>query len=207
MANTVAHAEPRKRPTQARSRAAVSAMLEAAARIIETRGWAALTTNHVAERSGFSIGSLYQYFPSKEVLLAELLRRERALLMHDIRQASESKVDLALALEQCIVAGLRHQFGRPVLALALEYVQSSLPMQEEDDVLRQTLCGQMAAMLARHGVLAPETAAADMVALCRGMIDAAARRGETDTAALLPRLRRAVHGYLGASRTEAARAG
>lgn len=207
MANTAAHAEPRKRPTQARSRAAVAAMLEAAARIIETGGRAALTTNHVAERSGFSIGSLYQYFPSKEALLAELLRRERAMLMHDVRQASESTAGLALALEQCIVAALRHQFGRPALALALESMPSSLPMQEEDDVLRQALCGHMAALLARHGVHAPETAAADMVALCRGMIDAAALRGETDAAVLLPRLRRAVHGYLHASRTDAVDAG
>ena len=51
-----AHAEPRKRPSQARSIAAVAAMVEAAARIVEARGWAALTTNHVAERAGFSIG-------------------------------------------------------------------------------------------------------------------------------------------------------
>lgn len=75
MAKTAAHAEPRKRPSQARSAATVAAMLEAAARIIEARGWAALTTNHVAELSGASIGSLYQSFPSKEALLAELVRR------------------------------------------------------------------------------------------------------------------------------------
>lgn len=191
-----AHAEPRKRPSQARSIAAVAAMVEAAARIIETRGWGALTTNHVAERAGFSIGSLYQYFPSKEALLAELLRRERAQLLQDVRHATASEADLALAIEQCVVAGLRHQFGRPALALALEYVPASLAMHQEDDGLRLALCQQLSSVLARHGVADSATVAADMVALCRGMIDAAARRGETDTAALLPRLLGAVRSSL-----------
>ncbi|OBV40983.1 TetR/AcrR family transcriptional regulator [Janthinobacterium psychrotolerans] len=190
------HAEPRKRPSQARSIAAVAAMVEAAARIIETRGWAALTTNHVAERAGFSIGSLYQYFPSKEALLAELLRRERAQLLREVRQATETAASLAPAIEQCIAAGLRHQFGRPALALALEYVPASLAMHQEDTVLRQALDRQLAAVLARHGVAGSATLAADLVALCRGMIDAAALRGETDAAALLPRLLRAVRAVL-----------
>jgi AcrR family transcriptional regulator len=199
MANTAAHAEPRKRPTQARSRAAVAAMLEAAARIIETRGCAALTTNHVAERSGFSIGSLYQYFPSKEALLAELLRRERAMLLRDVGQAIAVEGELPLAIEKCIIAGLAHQFGRPALALALEHAPSSPSQQHEDEALRQALSGQLARLLARHGVADPDIAAADMIALCRGIIDAAALRGETDMVSLARRLRGAAHGYLDAA--------
>lgn len=104
MAKTAAHAEPRKRPSQARSVAAVAAMVETAARIIEVRGWAALTTNHVAELSGVSIGSLYQYFPSKEALLAELVRRERAMLLHDVGQAMALEGELPFAIEQGVMA-------------------------------------------------------------------------------------------------------
>ncbi|RIL00022.1 MAG: TetR/AcrR family transcriptional regulator [Proteobacteria bacterium] len=63
---------PRKRPAQARSRETVRAVLEAAARIFEERGAAAATTDAIARRAGVSIGSLYQYWPSKEALLAEL---------------------------------------------------------------------------------------------------------------------------------------
>lgn len=65
-------AKPRKRPLQERSRETVRVILEAAARIFEERGIAAATTDAIAERAGVSVGSLYQYFPNKESLLATL---------------------------------------------------------------------------------------------------------------------------------------
>lgn len=49
---------PRKRPRQQRSRATVDTVLEAAAQVFEREGMAA-TTNRIAERAGFSIGTLY----------------------------------------------------------------------------------------------------------------------------------------------------
>lgn len=63
----------RKNPRQQRSRQTVAAAIEAAEQLIAERGWQRLTTNHVAERAGISIGSLYQYFDSKEDLLAALI--------------------------------------------------------------------------------------------------------------------------------------
>ncbi|MFZ5442951.1 MAG: TetR/AcrR family transcriptional regulator [Myxococcota bacterium] len=63
---------PRKLPTQARARATVDAILRATAHILRTQGWDACNTNAVAKRAGVSIGSLYQYFPSKEALVAAL---------------------------------------------------------------------------------------------------------------------------------------
>lgn len=65
----------RKAPTQARAVATVDALLLATAELIETRGYAQLTTNHIAQRAGVSIGSLYQYFPSKEALCHALAER------------------------------------------------------------------------------------------------------------------------------------
>lgn len=67
-------ASPRKPPRQERSRETVRAILEAAARIFEERGVEAATTDRIAERAGVSIGSLYQYFPGKEAILATLAR-------------------------------------------------------------------------------------------------------------------------------------
>ncbi len=55
----------RKQPSQARSKATVDAIVEAAARILGDQGWAGFTTNKVAEAAGVSIGSYYQYFPDK----------------------------------------------------------------------------------------------------------------------------------------------
>ncbi len=64
---------PRKEPQQRRSRVTYDAILEAAAQILIERGYAATTTNHIARRAGISIGSLYQYFPSKEAIAVYLV--------------------------------------------------------------------------------------------------------------------------------------
>ncbi len=65
--------DPRKKPIQGRSRETVRAILEAAARILATDGPDALTTNHVAKVAGVSIGSLYQYFPDRDAVVAALI--------------------------------------------------------------------------------------------------------------------------------------
>jgi AcrR family transcriptional regulator len=69
---------PRKLPQQARSEATVEAILQAAAQVFERHGYAAGTTNRIAARAGVSIGSLYQYFPSKDSILLALARRHLA---------------------------------------------------------------------------------------------------------------------------------
>jgi AcrR family transcriptional regulator len=64
---------PRKQPVQDRARDTVEILLRAAAQVFAARGYAATTTNKVAERAGVSIGSLYQYFPNKDALLVALI--------------------------------------------------------------------------------------------------------------------------------------
>lgn len=61
----------RKSPRQARARSTVQALVTAAAQILEREGLERLSTTAVAERAGFSIGTLYQYFANRdEILLA-----------------------------------------------------------------------------------------------------------------------------------------
>ena len=66
---------PRKEPKQERSRFMVNSILDATARVLVEDGFSGVTTNVVAQRAGVSIGSLYQYFPSREALVAGVGRR------------------------------------------------------------------------------------------------------------------------------------
>jgi AcrR family transcriptional regulator len=80
---------PRKKPSQARARRTFDLILEASAQILASHGEEALTTNHIAERAGFSIGTLYQYFPNRDSILDALIERER--------ESSERRIRAALA--------------------------------------------------------------------------------------------------------------
>lgn len=81
-----ARLEPRKPPVQHRSRATVEFVLAAAAQVFEEHGYAGGTTNRIADRAGVSIGTLYQYFPSKEAIAVALLERHIAETTRQIRE-------------------------------------------------------------------------------------------------------------------------
>ncbi|MGR6917698.1 TetR/AcrR family transcriptional regulator [[Actinomadura] parvosata] len=64
---------PRKQPRQVRAELTRRRILEAAAQVFAEYGYAAGTTNRIAEHAGVSIGSLYQYYPNKDAILLELM--------------------------------------------------------------------------------------------------------------------------------------
>jgi AcrR family transcriptional regulator len=66
---------PRKLPSQARSRATFDAIVDACTWLLPRLGYAGTTTNHVAERAGVSIASLYEYFPGKDAIVAQVAER------------------------------------------------------------------------------------------------------------------------------------
>lgn len=116
---------PRKRPRQARSKLLVDSLLEATARILRADGWDALTTNRVAREAGVSVGSLYQYFPNKEALVAGLLEcwSEEVLAW-----AADLFLDVATA---------------PVDAAIARMVRASLELGREDAILHRVLLAQL----------------------------------------------------------------
>ena len=93
----------RKMPTQARAQATVETIFEATARIVGNEGEAALTTNRIASEAGFSIGTLYQYFPSKEAVVLAMVQRRRDRIQEDIQRL----LDRALASGQPVRAAVR----------------------------------------------------------------------------------------------------
>ena len=83
----------RKQPKQARSEALVAAILEAAVQVLAKEGAARFTTVRVAEKAGVSVGSLYQYFPSKDAIAVELLRRVRRAHLPHSRHDEKQRQD------------------------------------------------------------------------------------------------------------------
>jgi AcrR family transcriptional regulator len=83
----------RKKPSQARSREMVDALLAATAQTIAERGVADTTTNHIARRAHVSVGSLYQYFASKEALLDALINKMQADLTRAVDAQLKSLLD------------------------------------------------------------------------------------------------------------------
>jgi len=101
---------PRKTPRQERSRSTVEALLEATTDILIRQGYAKLTTNRIAERAGVNIASLYQYFPGKEAIVAELRRRhgadQRAVLRQVLADRAPGQLESTIrALVSAGVAG------------------------------------------------------------------------------------------------------
>src|SRR5690606_15486071 len=77
--------KPRKAAIQQRSRATVDALVEATARILVREGFDKASTNRIAEVAGVSVGSLYQYFPGKEALVAAVIERHQQEIMQTVR--------------------------------------------------------------------------------------------------------------------------
>lgn len=81
--------EPRKEPKQERSRQTYQVILQGAMRVIRRDGIQKLSTNKVADESGVSIGSLYQYFPSKQAIVAALIDQVFELEYQRMKEAFE----------------------------------------------------------------------------------------------------------------------
>ena len=85
---------PKKRPVQPRAKATVAALLDAAARILERQGYDGVTTNHVADVAGVSIGSLYEYFPNKQAIIAATLARELGKIADEVKASMRTALAL-----------------------------------------------------------------------------------------------------------------
>jgi AcrR family transcriptional regulator len=117
---------PRKLPLQARAQETVAAILDATAHILVRDGMARLSTNRVAERAGVSIGSLYQYFPSKDALILALAERHHqtivSLLSEEMAQLEfgpDPRMTLRKQVERIVAAMIKIHRHDPALHRAL----------------------------------------------------------------------------------------
>lgn len=198
MPDSIAKLTPRRRPKQGRSRHTVDAILTAAQQVLLRSGLQGFNTNAVAKRAGVSIGSLYQFYPGKEAILAALVRDMRRDMLADLIAAQQSKNadDLSEVIGAMIDASLKHHLRAPELTEILEQAETQLPMDAETHALKSNMFQIVLRVFQHHAVDEAETVAQDVIAMCHGMVDAAIAAGERDFDAISQRLRRAVDGYV-----------
>ncbi len=97
----------RKKPQQQRAKVIVDNILEATQLCIAEVGLLQVTTPKIAEKSGVSVGSIYQYFENKEQIIQELLSRKSENLGMALKQIAISQDELSL--EEIIPVSI--QFG------------------------------------------------------------------------------------------------
>jgi len=108
---------PRKTASQKRSQATVEALLDATARVLTKLGYDRASTNRIAATAGVSVGSLYQYFPNKEALVAALVARHNremlALLSDALKEVAS--LDLGTAIAKLVRAAVDAHLVDPAL--------------------------------------------------------------------------------------------
>jgi len=143
---------PRRRPSQERSRDRVERILDATAALLGNTPVDKITTAAIAETAGIPIGSVYQYFPNKLSVLAELARRVMAEV--DLETASLIAEDFGVlpwdqAIDRAIDAtmeGYSKQPGYVQLLLSIRPTPEFRAITDESNK-------RMAAMLAFHPAL------------------------------------------------------
>jgi AcrR family transcriptional regulator len=168
--------QPRRKPRQARSQATVEVILGAAARVFARTGYAATTTNHIAAKAGVSIGSLYEYFPSKDAILVALTERHveeaEVELGRVLLELRDSRPTLDVTIERLVRTMVELHARDPGLHRVL-FEEAPLPAKLRRHVadLETQMAGAVARLLARHGLSAHDaaTAAAMAVQVAEGL--------------------------------------
>lgn len=146
---------PRKLATQQRARQTFEAILEAAAQVLTERGYAGGTTNHIAERAGVSIGSLYQYFPNKDAILVALVERHleetERLLRPLFERAAGAQNSLEALLRDFVETILAFHTREPALhRLLFEEAPHPKQVRKALQVVEEKMASRVAELLQAH---------------------------------------------------------
>ncbi|MEV5822402.1 TetR/AcrR family transcriptional regulator [Micromonospora haikouensis] len=144
--------QPRRTPRQVRAELTRKRILTAAAHVFAEHGYAAGTTNRIAERARVSIGSLYQYFPNKDAILAALL------VQHIDRGVwtQADQLDLSPGSLRAMVRALvrdaidNHDDDPQLLRIMIEEAPVSKELLDAIDRHGRTRVAQVRDLLARH---------------------------------------------------------
>ncbi len=166
-------------PKRARGKQRVVELLQAAAAVFAEKGYEAATMTEIAARAAAPIGSLYQFFPVKEVLADTLVRNYVALLTTDLQnlEARANQLDAAT-----LVVGLFGLLrGHPrERAAVLPLVEARMDRRTRRAAFRPMLRKYIAAILRAHSPALTAEAARDMAVVLLQLMKAASSLNDED---------------------------
>jgi AcrR family transcriptional regulator len=187
-----------KTPKRARGVQRVAELLDAGAVLFAEQGYEATTMTQIAQRADASIGSLYQFFPSKELLAEALFSRyvERvaSLLQQLVKRAPGlSPARLADLLVELMLDVRSDRDATAALSGAVAGIV------ERRKPLRGATRRQIAAILRAANPRLPETAAASaaaVIAHVMKIVPTLAQEEEQGGQALVRQVRKMLTAYI-----------
>ncbi len=168
-----------KAPRRARGHARVAALLEAAGSEFADKGYEAATMTAIAARAGASIGSLYQFFPTKDQIAGALIESYVNMLaetFHKLRETAPS-LDLSLLASRLTRTFVKFRASHPAFAVLAETYSDVLPGAI---TIRERLRREIASVLAAVAPqLEPAEIAVRAVVIQQIMKAAVAVNGDT----------------------------
>jgi AcrR family transcriptional regulator len=193
---------PRKQPRQGRAKATRDAIIEAAAQIVARDGLAGFNTNAVAQRAGVSIGSLYQYFPNKDAVMAALIRHQIGRQLATFQDAIEATAncDIPQTIRALVRAAMAHHHDDALFATAIDHEEARLPIQNDLNGFMKVAGTALLDVLQRHkdqiGDVCLITASTTLPYLVRAIVDVWANQSPPQLKTAEDEAVRAVIGYL-----------
>lgn len=156
-----------KVPKRRRGHERVASLLQAAAEIFEEKGYDAATMTEIAARAGAPIGSLYQFFPNKDLVADALVARYGQKVTEGLAEVAARAPTLsAAALADSLLDILLRLSHERRIALRLLDMRWHQPGQRPG-LFRHDLRRQLADLLGgwQPGLDAPQRAVAGIVLL------------------------------------------
>jgi AcrR family transcriptional regulator len=176
-------------PQRERGKRRVAALLEAAVALFAEKGYDAVTMTEVAARAGAPIGSLYQFFPSKETLADALLDRFGQRLDDALKGIEERATTITIAELVDALLGLLVGFHAE-RAAATTLIESRQETSTRAAELRLSLCRNVTRILRARIPEIPAARAESMSLVVVQLMKVAAAQGDEKDLAIRDRVLR-----------------
>lgn len=91
-------------------------LLNCAKELFATRGFKNTNVADITRRAGFSVGTFYNYYPSKDKLFAEILKQKTAALMKSIMKSVNLDDDPVKLIRQLLALNMEGMLSDPILS-------------------------------------------------------------------------------------------